>query len=120
MLSANARTQPRESGVRPAEPIWTGSNLSQSPGGHRQIGTTPSRGGSPWVAQSARRWRSKSDEAAATPPIQGYRASLPTHGLGNGGQPMRLSAVAALAKRIGVGEPVAIVDRAAVDHNWAG
>jgi D-serine deaminase-like pyridoxal phosphate-dependent protein len=57
------------------------------------------------------------DVAAATPPIQSYGASLQTGGLGNGGLPMRLAAVAALAKQIGVGEPVAIVDLAAVDRN---
>jgi D-serine deaminase-like pyridoxal phosphate-dependent protein len=38
-------------------------------------------------------------------------------GLGRGGKPMSLAAVAAVAKRIGNGEPVAIVDLAAVDHN---
>ena len=49
--------------------------------------------------------------------IQGHPANLQTAGLGSGGQPMELAAVAALAKRIGVGEPVAIIDLAAVDHN---
>jgi D-serine deaminase-like pyridoxal phosphate-dependent protein len=58
-----------------------------------------------------------SDVAAATTSVQGYGASMQTHGLGHGGQPLRLAAVAALAKQIGVGEPVAIVDLAAVDHN---
>lgn len=37
--------------------------------------------------------------------------------LGSGGTPMQLGAVAALAKQIGRGEPVAIVDLAAVDQN---
>ena len=38
-------------------------------------------------------------------------------GLGRGGKPMPPATVAAVAKRIGKGEPVAIVDLAAVDHN---
>ena len=38
-------------------------------------------------------------------------------GLGHGGDPMPPATVAAVAKRIGNGEPVAIVDLAAVDHN---
>jgi len=37
--------------------------------------------------------------------------------LGAGGRPMRLATVAAVSKRIGKGEPLAIVDLAAVDHN---
>jgi D-serine deaminase-like pyridoxal phosphate-dependent protein len=37
--------------------------------------------------------------------------------LGHGGRPMSSSTVAALARRIGRGEPVAIVDLASVDHN---
>ena len=42
-------------------------------------------------------------------------ASAPS--LGHGGRPMALAAVAGLARRVGRGEPVAIVDLAAVDHN---
>ena len=38
-------------------------------------------------------------------------------GLGRGGAPMTPAAVAAVARQIGNGEPVAIVDLAAVDHN---
>ena len=38
-------------------------------------------------------------------------------GLGRGGNPMPPATVAAVAKQIGKGEPVAIVDLAAVDHN---
>jgi D-serine deaminase-like pyridoxal phosphate-dependent protein len=57
------------------------------------------------------------DFAAATPPVHGYGAGPQTGGLRSGGEPMALAAVAALAKRIGNGEPVAIVDLAAVDHN---
>ncbi len=37
--------------------------------------------------------------------------------LGAGGQPMSLPAIAALARRIGGGEPLALIDLAAVDHN---
>jgi D-serine deaminase-like pyridoxal phosphate-dependent protein len=44
-------------------------------------------------------------------------AALRTRGLGRGGRPMPLATVAALAKRVGNGEPVAIVDLAAVDRN---
>lgn len=40
-------------------------------------------------------------------------------GLGRGGRPMSLGAVAAVAKRVGNGEPVAIVDLAAIDRNCA-
>jgi hypothetical protein len=38
-------------------------------------------------------------------------------GLGAGGRPMTPAVLAALSKRIGKGEPLAIVDLAAVDHN---
>lgn len=38
-------------------------------------------------------------------------------GLGAGGRPMTPAALAALSRRIGRGEPLAIVDLAAVDHN---
>lgn len=41
----------------------------------------------------------------------------PAPSLGSGGAPMGLAGVAALAKEIGRGEPVAIVDLAAVDRN---
>ncbi len=44
-------------------------------------------------------------------------ASAGAKGVGNGGRPMSLATVAAVAKRIGGGEPVAIVDLAAVDRN---
>ncbi len=57
------------------------------------------------------------DVAAATPSIQGFGANVQAGGLGSGGRPMRWADVAALAKRIGDGEPVAIVDLAAVDRN---
>jgi D-serine deaminase-like pyridoxal phosphate-dependent protein len=40
-----------------------------------------------------------------------------SRGLGAGGRPMTLASVAAVGKRIGKGEPLAIVDLAAVDHN---
>ena len=49
--------------------------------------------------------------------IQGRVGNLQTGELGSGGRPMRLASVAALAKLIGNGEPVAILDLAAVDHN---
>jgi D-serine deaminase-like pyridoxal phosphate-dependent protein len=45
------------------------------------------------------------------------RVSHDHDGLGSGGRPMQLATVAALAKQIGNGEPVAIVDLAAVDRN---
>jgi D-serine deaminase-like pyridoxal phosphate-dependent protein len=41
----------------------------------------------------------------------------PSASLGAGGAPMELATVAALAKQIGRGEPVAIIDLAAVDQN---
>jgi D-serine deaminase-like pyridoxal phosphate-dependent protein len=44
-------------------------------------------------------------------------APAPAPSLGSGGAPMELAAVAALAKQIGHGEPVAIIDLAAVDQN---
>lgn len=44
-------------------------------------------------------------------------APAPAPSLGTGGAPMELATVAALAKQIGRGEPVAIVDLAAVDQN---
>jgi hypothetical protein len=44
-------------------------------------------------------------------------AAEPVGDLGAGGRSMPLGTVAALAKRVGKGEPVAIVDLAAVDHN---
>jgi hypothetical protein len=47
------------------------------------------------------------------------RGSTAAPSLGTGGAPMELAAVAALAKRIGRGEPVSIVDLAAVDQNCA-
>jgi D-serine deaminase-like pyridoxal phosphate-dependent protein len=50
--------------------------------------------------------------ALAAPIARRRRADL-----GSGGSPMSLAAVAGLAKSIGHGEPVAIVDLAAVDHN---
>jgi hypothetical protein len=39
------------------------------------------------------------------------------HALGGGGAPMQLATIAAVAKQLGRGEPVAIVDLAAVDQN---
>ena len=45
------------------------------------------------------------------------RAAPQAVALGRGGRPMELATVAAVAKRIGDGEPVAIVDLAAVDRN---
>lgn len=44
-------------------------------------------------------------------------AAITVHGLGRDGRPMSLRTVAEVAKRIGGGEPVAIVDLAAVDRN---
>ena len=52
-------------------------------------------------------------------PAQADRTSR-SRGLGSGGRPMQLAAVAAVAKRVGNGEPVAIVDLAAVDRNCRG
>ena len=52
--------------------------------------------------------------AAALEPA---RARAAADRLGSGGRPMSLATVAAVAKRIGAGEPVAIVDLAAVDRN---
>ncbi len=54
--------------------------------------------------------------AAGVIPAEAHR-STGTADFGSGGTPMQLAAVAALAKRIGDGEPVAIVDLAAVDRN---
>jgi D-serine deaminase-like pyridoxal phosphate-dependent protein len=59
-------------------------------------------------------------QLADVPPAAALRtsgASLAARRLGSGGRPMELAAVAALAREIGNGEPVAIVDLAAVDHN---
>ena len=53
----------------------------------------------------------------APAPAESRLASVLGRGLGRGGEPMQLGAVATLAKRIGKGEPVAIVDLAAVDRN---
>jgi D-serine deaminase-like pyridoxal phosphate-dependent protein len=50
--------------------------------------------------------------AASTAP-----APAPAPSLGLGGAPMELAAVAGLARQVGRGEPVAIVDLAAVDQN---
>ena len=44
-------------------------------------------------------------------------ATITSAALGRGGVPMTPAAVAAIARQIGDGEPVAIVDLAAVDHN---
>jgi D-serine deaminase-like pyridoxal phosphate-dependent protein len=46
-----------------------------------------------------------------------HHGPLPAVSLGTGGAPMAPAAVAALAKQIGRGEPVAIIDLAAVDQN---
>ena len=53
----------------------------------------------------------------ATPALGDPPGASSARSLGHGGQPMSLATVAALAKRIGNGEPVAIVDLAAVDRN---
>jgi D-serine deaminase-like pyridoxal phosphate-dependent protein len=50
--------------------------------------------------------------------VSGRRRRLAAD-LGSGGVPMAPAAVAALAKRVGRGEPIAIVDLAAVDQNCA-
>jgi D-serine deaminase-like pyridoxal phosphate-dependent protein len=57
--------------------------------------------------------------ALARPAGTSSRATAPAAAadLGAGGRPMTLAAVAALARRVGNGEPLAIVDLAAVDHN---
>ena len=55
----------------------------------------------------------------ATAPAESRSATARARGLGRGGRPMRLGTVAAVAKRVGTGEPVAIVDLAAVDRNCA-
>jgi len=47
----------------------------------------------------------------------GAEAGRITPDLGAGGRPMSLATVAAVSKRIGKGEPLAIVDLAAVDNN---
>jgi D-serine deaminase-like pyridoxal phosphate-dependent protein len=58
--------------------------------------------------------------AAAALDADAVSASAPRRrppALGNGGLPMEPAAVAALAKQVGKGEPVAFVDLAAVDRN---
>lgn len=55
--------------------------------------------------------------AASSTGLQAQADSARIVGLGHGGKPLRLAAVAAFAKQIGNGEPVAIIDLAAVDHN---